>query len=145
MSSENSAFLIVQPKQRDGSLACRFDERPGTDRRYRRCRYVMDEDAIQEKLRTGRALKERDIRMACLIVQSFRNMMDMIDQQSPAVIEALLDFAEEMQEPDSPARKDRYAVRTALIQYFERALRQSRAREDQLFYGITGFEDSETS
>jgi hypothetical protein len=105
----------------------------------------MDEDVIQKKLRTGHVLKERDVRMACLIVQSFRNMMDMIDQQSPAVIEALLDFAEDMQEPDSPARKDRYAVRSALIQYFERALRQSRAREDQLFYGITGFKGPETS
>jgi hypothetical protein len=107
-------------------------------------RNVMDEDAIQRKLRAGRVLKERDIRIACLIVQSFRNMMDMIDQQSPAVIEALLDFAVDMQEPDSPARRDRYAVRAALIQYGERALRQSRAREDQLFYAITGSGGPET-
>jgi hypothetical protein len=83
----------------------------------------------------ARVLKENDARIACLIVQSFRLMMDMIDKQSPAVIEALLDFAEDMHEPDSPDRKDRNAAKTALIQYVEHALRESRARECRLFHG----------
>ena len=77
------------------------------------------------------------------IAQNFRNMMDMIDEQSPAVIEALLDFAEDMQEPDSPARKDRYVVRAALIQYVEHAL-QSRAREHRLFGCSTASPGSKT-
>jgi hypothetical protein len=103
----------------------------------------VEEEAIRERLHG--ALNESDIRLAVLIVQSFKNLLDMLDQQRPRTLEALLDFARGMQEPDSPARKDRYAVRAAMIDYTERALRESRARERRLFYGLTGLPEESSS
>jgi hypothetical protein len=103
----------------------------------------MDENEIRKKLRDRRIPEENDARIACLIVQSFRLMMDMIDKQSPAVIETLLDFTDDMQEPDGPIRRDRKVFKVALIQYVEHALRLSRAREYRLFNGIDGESSSD--
>jgi hypothetical protein len=96
----------------------------------------IDDEAIRARL--AGSLDERSVRIAVLIVQSFKNMMDMIDEQSPETLESLLDFARQMQRPDSPARKDRYAVRAAMIEYTEYALRQSEERERRLVAAITG-------
>jgi hypothetical protein len=130
--SQNSNFM-GNHRRPELIAAVRPAAGAGTDRTHWRCRYVMDENETRKKLRACRVLKDNDARIACLIVQSFRLMIDMIDKQSPAVIEALLDFAEDMQEPDIPARKDRSAVKAALIQYVEHALRVSRAREHRSF------------
>jgi hypothetical protein len=97
--------------------------------------YIEDE-AIRTRL--AGSLDERSVRMAVLIIHSFKNMMDMIDEQSPETLESLLDFAQQMQLPDSPARKDRYAVRAAMIEYITYALRQSEERERRLVAAITG-------
>jgi hypothetical protein len=99
----------------------------------------VNENVIRDRL--SHVLNERDTRLAVLIVQSFKNSMDMLDQQSPATIEALLAFARDMQKPDSPALKSRHGVRAALIQYAEHALAESRKRERRLLYGLTGVED----
>jgi hypothetical protein len=137
--SANVIFLAADQRAETAFQASR-----GTGKANRRSP-VMDlkEEAIRERLHG--ALSESDTRLAVLIVQSFKNLLDMLDEQNPQTLEALLDFARGLQKPDSPARKDRYAVRAALIDYVEYALRESRARERRLFYGLTGLPEESSS
>jgi hypothetical protein len=85
------------------------------------------------------ALEERDARIAELIVNSVWNVLDLIDQQSPSALEALIDYTKDLEKPGgSPAWRN--IVRDALLQHLDYALRESRRRECELYRGITGQE-----
>jgi hypothetical protein len=103
----------------------------------------FSEEAIRERLRG--ALRESDTRLAVLIVQSAKNLLDMLDEQNPQTLEVLLDFARGLEKPGRSIRADRYAVRVALIDYVEHALLESRARERRLFYALTGLPEESSS
>ena len=93
----------------------------------------------QVKLRVSRALRERNARVACLIFESIRTALDLLDQQSPAVIEALIEHAKDVQRTGYGVLKGpRHDVRQALIEYGEAALEEARARERRWLEGITG-------
>jgi hypothetical protein len=98
-----------------------------------RCR-GMAKDKLQTQLK--QALSDRDTRVAVLISEAIRNALDLLDEQSPTVIEAMIAVAKEV-EPQRP--KHRAGVRQAIIEYAEEyCLKEARARERRLFQGITG-------
>jgi hypothetical protein len=98
---------------------------------------VMARDNLQTKLHIDHALSERDTRVACLIVEGIRNLLDLLDQQSPSVLEALIDHAKDLQRPGK-APTHRYGLREELRKYTEDALKEARARERRLLRSITG-------
>jgi MoxR-like ATPase len=81
------------------------------------------------------ALTEYNVRAACTIVDLGVLMLDLIDVQSPAVLEALV---EEAQRRHVTGPKNRQEVRETLIRYCEYRLREARDREHQLYHGLTG-------
>lgn len=89
------------------------------------------------------ALSERSTRVACLIAESIRNALDLLDEQSPDVIEAMLEHhKEEHRKGGLP--KHRHDLRVAILKYIEDdALKEARARERRLFQGITGLEEAD--
>jgi hypothetical protein len=97
----------------------------------------MARDNLQTKLHIDHDLSERDTRVACLIVEGMRNLLDLLDQQSPSVLEALIDHAKDLQRPGK-APAHRYSLREELRKYTEDALKEARARERRLLRSITG-------
>lgn len=94
---------------------------------------------FQTQLRIKSALSERDTRVAVLISENIRNAFDLLDEQSPTVIEAMLEYAKEA-ERGRP--KHRAALRQAMMKYAEEySLKEAKARERRLFQGITGVEE----
>jgi hypothetical protein len=89
-------------------------------------------DDFQKRMRIEHALRERDIRIACLILESLRHGIELTREQSPTVLEALIDYAKEYQKPDDKK------LRVALIEYAEETLREARKMERMLYHGITG-------
>jgi hypothetical protein len=81
------------------------------------------------------ALAEYNVRAACTIVDLGVLMLDLIDVQSPAVLEALV---EEAQRRHLTGPKKRQDVRETLVRYCECRLREARDREHQLYHGLTG-------
>ena len=100
----------------------------------------MASDDLQTKLRIEHALSERNSRVACLIVEGLRNTIDLLDEQPPLVLEALIDHAKSLRQPGK-APKHRYGLREALIKYTEDALKEAQGRERRLLEGITGSGD----
>jgi hypothetical protein len=92
-------------------------------------------DDYQTRMRIKYALKERDARLAALIVESVRNSMDMIEAQSPTTLEVVIEFVKEM-EPNLP--KARAGVRAALLEFVKCALRRQKEMEYNLLQGLTG-------
>jgi hypothetical protein len=86
------------------------------------------------------ALSERDSRVACLIVEGMRNLFDLLEEQSPSVIEALIEHTKDAQRPGK-APKQRQALRAALIEWAQQSLREAQERERRLFQGITGLDE----
>ena len=104
----------------------------------------MTRDKFQTQRHIKSALSERDTRVAVLIVESIRNALDMLDQQSPAVIEAMLELGKELQQMGT-FPKHRRELGEAFIKYVEEhALKEAHARERRLFHGITGLEEPDT-
>jgi hypothetical protein len=100
-------------------------------------------DKFQTQTRIKAALKERSVRMACLISESIRHALDLLDEQPPDVIEAMLDGAKEAHRIGG-LPKHRQDLRIAILKYMEdHALKEARARERRLFHGITGIEEPE--
>ena len=93
----------------------------------------MAED-YQRKMRVEHALRERDARIAGMIVESVRHALDLLDEQSPSMLEAICDYLKDLQRTEN-FRRD---IRKALCEYAEDALKQSRERERRLYEGITG-------
>jgi len=97
----------------------------------------------QVKVRVSRALRERNTRVACLIFESIRTALDLLDEQSPVVIEALIEHTKDVQRTGYGVLKGpRHDVRQALIRYGEAVLEEARARERRLLEGITGEPDA---
>ena len=104
----------------------------------------MARDKFQTQLNIKSALSERDTRVAVLIVESIRNALDLLDEQSPTVLEAMLELGKESQRAGT-FPKHRRELREAFIKYVEeQALKEARARERRLFQGITGLEEPDT-
>ncbi len=98
---------------------------------------VRDKLQIQRGIQA--ALSERENRVACHIVEGMRSLCDLLEEQSPSVIEAWIEHLKEMQRPGK-GPKHRQALRAALIEWGQHSLREAHARE-RLFQGITGLEE----
>jgi len=94
-----------------------------------------DDETIRRRLIA--ALGERHARAAFGIAACMRSGLDVLDEQPPAVIEAIIDAARELQTPGSNAPAHRHAIRAAFIAYAEERLQVARQQELELFRGIT--------
>jgi len=83
------------------------------------------------------AMRNREARVALLIVDNMRNAVNMIDEQPAAVIEAMIARGRDVQASGN-APKHRYKLRAAIIEYLEERLLEARARERRLADAITG-------
>jgi hypothetical protein len=114
-------------------------------RQERKVAMLVQENMARNKretqLQIKSALKERSVRVACLIAESIRNALDLLDEQPPEVIEAMLEGAKEA-ERTGGLPKQRTALRAAILKYMEDySLKEARAKERRLFEGITGLEE----
>jgi hypothetical protein len=101
----------------------------------------MARDKLQTQLHIKSALKDRSVRVACLIAESIRNALDLLDEQPPDVIEAMLEAAKEAERAGG-LPKPRAALRAEILKYAEDySLKEARARESRLFRGITGLDE----
>jgi hypothetical protein len=91
------------------------------------------------KQQVDAALKEQYIRSAAHIIEIVKRAMDLIDEQSPPVLESLIDYCDDLRRMDAHP-KERLAVRAAFAEYCKEALKEAREREDRLYRGITGEE-----
>jgi hypothetical protein len=100
----------------------------------------MARDKLQTQLHIKSALKERSVRVACLIAESIKNALDLLDEQPPDVIEAMLEGAKEA-DRSGTLPKHRHELRVAILKYMEDySLKEAHAKE-RLFKGITGLEE----
>jgi len=97
---------------------------------------LADDETIRRRLVA--ALGERHARAAFGIAACIRSGLDVLDEQPPAVIEAMIEAARELQKSSSNAPEHRYRIRAAFIEYAEERLRVARRQEIELFRGITG-------
>jgi hypothetical protein len=88
------------------------------------------------KLQISTALGQRATRVAVLIVESIHLGIDLIDEQQPAIVEALVEHMEKQAREDNGS--PRRSLRLCLVEYGKRALAEARTRESRLYYGITG-------
>jgi hypothetical protein len=101
----------------------------------------MVRDKFQRQLQIKSALKERSVRVACLIAESIRNALDLLDEHPPDVIEAILDGAKEAERAGG-LPEQRTALRAEILKCMENySLKEARARDRRLFQGITGIEE----
>jgi hypothetical protein len=104
----------------------------------------MARDKFQTQLHIKSTLSERDTRVAVLIVESIRNALDLLDEQSPTALEAMLELGKESQRAGT-FPKHRRELREAFIRCVEeQALKEACARERRLFQGIKGLEEPDT-
>jgi hypothetical protein len=94
------------------------------------------------KLDISHALGTRSTRVACHIVGTINCVLDLLDEQPTAVVEALIDYANQRQRQERGARQE---LGQALIAYGQAALREARARERRLLRGITGMSEPGTN
>jgi|SRR5215831_1501306 len=93
----------------------------------------------QVKAHLSQALRERDTRVGCLLFESVRTALDLLHEQSPAVLEALIEYSKDVDRTGYGVLKGpRHDVRLALIRYVEAVLEEARVRERGLLEGITG-------
>jgi hypothetical protein len=67
-------------------------------------------------------------------VESISIALDLVDEQSPAVIQALIDYSKSLKGDPEP----RQVLLQAIIKYGETALEEAEARERRWLHGITG-------
>ena len=83
------------------------------------------------------ALNEVHVRSACAIFEALRGIFNLIDEQSPAVLRAFVEFGREWHRTGrGPTHRD--VVREVVLEYVEQRLAEARERELRLFEGITG-------
>lgn len=97
---------------------------------------MSDRDFIRRR-QINEALKEFHVRSACAIFEAFRGIADLIDEQPPAVLEALVEFGREWHRTGR-GPKHRDGVRYLLLEYVEQRLAEAKKREQRLLEGITG-------
>jgi hypothetical protein len=100
----------------------------------------MARDKLQIQRGIQAALSERDNRVACLIVEGMGSLFDLLEEQSPSVIEALIEHVKNLERPGK-GLKQRHVLRAALIEWGQQSLREAQARERRLFQGITGLDE----
>jgi hypothetical protein len=88
------------------------------------------------KLQISAALGQQATRVAVLIVESIHLGIDLIDEQQPVIVEALVEHMEKQAREDQGS--SRRSLRLCLLEYGKRALAEARTRESRLYYGITG-------
>ena len=99
----------------------------------------MSDAESQRRMRIEYVLKEREARSASHIAEALRHLMNLIDDQSPTVLEALTDHEKNL---EKPVPKHRQEVVAAMVKYVEQAARDARKREDTLYHAITGNEEN---
>ncbi|HEY2530444.1 MAG TPA: hypothetical protein VGJ20_21345 [Xanthobacteraceae bacterium] len=97
----------------------------------------MAED-IHQKMRTQYGLKEPEAHIASYIVEAQRHMLDLIEAQSPPVLEALRNYVKDIQYPAEGARPFRMKLEACLTEYVNDALKEQRKLERTLRHGVTG-------
>jgi hypothetical protein len=104
----------------------------------------MTRDKFQTQLHIKTALSDRDTRVAVVISEAMGNALDLLDEQSPTVIEVIVSLAKERQRTGN-FPKHRRELREALIKYAEEVcLKEARDRESRLFHGITGLDEPDS-
>jgi hypothetical protein len=92
----------------------------------------------ERKQRIEQALKERDVRTACHIVDAVQHLLDLIEDQPPQVIEAILDYVRELQRTTGHrVPRWRKKLREGILATGEEVIREAREREDSLYRAIT--------
>jgi hypothetical protein len=94
------------------------------------------------KLDISHALGTRSTSVACHIVETINCVLDLLDEQPTAVVEALIDYVNQRQRQEPRARQE---LGQALIAYGQATLTEARARERRLLRGITGMSEPGTS
>jgi hypothetical protein len=100
-------------------------------------------DDLLTKLHISHALGERSTRVASHIVETINRVLDLIDEQPTAVVEALIDYGKQKQSQEH--RKPRHDLGGALVAYGQATLKEARARERRLLEGITGMSEPGTN
>jgi len=100
-------------------------------------------DDVLTKLHMSHALGERSTRVASHIVEMINRVLDLIDKQPTAVVEALIDYGKQKQSQEH--KKPRHDLGGALIAYGQATLKEARARERRLLQGITGMSEPGTN
>ena len=98
---------------------------------------------VLTKLHISHALGERSTRVASHIVETINRVLDLIDEQPTAVIEALIDYAKQKQSQEH--RRPRHDLEEALIAYGQATLKEAREREHRLLQAITGMSEPGTN
>jgi hypothetical protein len=62
-------------------------------------------DDYQRKMRVEHALRERDARIAGMIIESVRHALDLLDEQPPSMLEAICDYLKDLRKTDPPLRQ----------------------------------------
>jgi hypothetical protein len=97
-------------------------------------------DDTTAKMRLEEALRNRDFRASCLIIDQLHNVLDLMEQQSPTVLESLIDHTKELINATTGPNARR-EIREALVKYAEEQLKRQREMERKLTCGITGKPD----
>ena len=100
-------------------------------------------DDVLTKLHISHALGERSIRVASHIVETVNRVLDLLDDQPTAVIEALIEYRKQQQSQEH--REPRRDLAEALIAYSQATLKEARERERRLLQGITGMSEPGTN
>jgi hypothetical protein len=87
------------------------------------------------KQQIAEALAKHNVRTACMLVDLGVMWLNLVDVQSPPVLEALIDEAKRRH---VTGPKIRQGARQAMIQYVEDRLEEAKERERRLYHGITG-------
>jgi hypothetical protein len=95
----------------------------------------MAQDRIL-KQRVSQALTAQGTRVAVMIAQLGDVVINILDEQPPVVIEAMLDHWKASLQTER--RESRRFLRQAMIVHLEAVLEEAKARERQLYQGITG-------
>ncbi|MBO0758640.1 MAG: hypothetical protein J2P54_22565 [Bradyrhizobiaceae bacterium] len=98
----------------------------------------MPADDLHNKMRVQYVLKERDARVACSIVETLRNVADIIDHSPTPVLEGIINYIKAIQKGREEGPPHRMVIRDAIMQYTAEALNRQLRMERQLYYGITG-------
>ena len=93
-------------------------------------------DDVLTKLHISHALGERSVRVASHIVETINRVLDLMDEQPTAVLEALIDYGKQKQSQEH--RKPRHDLTEALVAYGQATLKEGQERERRWLQGITG-------
>jgi hypothetical protein len=96
--------------------------------------------AEKAKRHIDEAFKNREGRVAILVHEGLGNALDLLDEQSAAVLEAMLERAKQLHQ-SGHAVEHRFKLRVAIIEYIEERRREAVAQERRLAQAISGAED----